>query len=96
MTTIDFNLSEGDMVTVKSFPDMGEFEVCGLHCLNGAISYTINDGEKEDVKYEYQLKLVKPNKVKPRKIGFKEKDEPKGIPIVNHIGETRGIEIRED
>lgn len=93
MTTIDFEFSEGDMVTVKSFPDMGEFEVCGLHCLNGAISYTINDGEKEDVKYEYQLRLVKAGRAKPKAIGFKERAEPKGNPIVNHIGETRGIEV---
>lgn len=93
MTTIDFEFSEGDMVTVKSFPDMGEFEVCGLHCLNGAISYTINDGEKEDVKYEYQLRLVKPSKVKPRKIGFKERESGAGKPIIDHIGEIRGIEV---
>ena len=96
MTTIEYKYSEGDMVIVTSFPDMGEFEICGLHTLNGAISYTINDGEKEDVKYEYQLKLVKPNKIKPRAIGFKERAEPRGNPIVNNIGDTHGIQIHED
>ena len=96
MTTIEYKFSEGDMVIVTSFPDMGEFEICGLHTLNGAISYTINDGEKEDVKYEYQIRLVKPNKIKPRAIGFKEREEPKGVPTVTHIGDTRGIEIHED
>ena len=96
MTTIDFEFSEGDMVTVKSFPDMGEFEVCGLHCINGAISYTINDGENENIKYEYQLRLVKPSKIKPRKIGFKERAEPRGNPIVNNIGDTHGIQIHEE
>lgn len=95
MTTIEYKFSEGDIVTVKSFPDMGEFEVCGLHCLNGAISYTINDGEKEDVKYEYQLTLVKPTKIKPRKIGFKERQEVAGKPKIEHIGDVHGIEIHE-
>lgn len=96
MTTIEYKFSEGDMVIVTSFPDMGEFEICGLHTLNGAISYTINDGEKEDVKYEYQLRLVKPNKVKPRKIGFKDRPKVAGRPTIDHIGDTHGIQIHED
>ena len=95
MTTIEYKFSEGDMVSVTSFPDMGEFEICGLHTLNGAISYTINDGEKEDVKYEYQLKLIKPTKDKPRKIGFKERPEVIGKPKIEHIGEIGGIQIQE-
>ena len=96
MTIIEYKFSEGDMVIITSFPDMGEFEICGLHTLNGAISYTINDGEKEDVKYEYQLQLVKPTKVKPRKIGFKERQEVAGKPKIENIGDVHGIEIHEE
>ena len=96
MTTIEYKFSEGDIVSVISFPDMGEFEICGLHTLNGAISYTINDGNEEFIKYEYQIQLVKKNKVKPRAIGFKERAEPRGNPIVNNIGDTHGIQIHED
>jgi len=95
MTTIEYKFSEGDMVIITPFPDMGEFEICGLHTLNGANSYTINDGEKEDVKYEYQIKLIKPSKVKPRKIGFKERELGTGKPIIQYIGETKGIEISQ-
>ena len=93
---VEFKYAEGDSVTIVTNPDMGTFEVSGLHCLGGSISYTINDGNKEFIKYEYQIKLVKPNKVKPRAIGFKEREEPKGVPTVTHIGDTRGIEIHED
>ena len=96
MTTIDFNFSEGDSVTIVTNPDMGTFEVSGLHCLGGSISYTINAGNEEFIKYEYQIQLVKKNKVKPRAIGFKERAEPRGNPIVNNIGDTHGIQIHED
>ena len=93
MTTIDFKYSEGDSVTLVTRPDLGEFEVSGLHCCNGSNSYTINDGVEEQGKFEYQLKLVKQNKVKPRAIGFKERPEEIGKPIAEHIGNTHGIEL---
>jgi hypothetical protein len=93
--TIDFKYSEGDFVTIVANPEMGEYEVSGLHCLGGSISYTINDGSEEFIKYEYQIKLSKSKNVKPRQIGFKERQEPKGTPIINQIGETKGIEVGE-
>ena len=93
--TIDFKYSEGDFVTIVANPEMGEYEVSGLHCLGGSISYTINDGSEEFIKYEYQIKLSKSKNVKPRQIGFKERREPKGAPIISQIGETKGIEVGE-
>ena len=102
MTTIDFKFSEGDSVTLVTRPDLGEFEVSGCHCCNGSNSYTINDGVEEQGKYEYQIKLVKAGKVKPRKIGFPERKGQcrfkgrKGKPIVEHIGNTHGINIADD
>lgn len=94
--TIDFKFAEGDFVTIVANPEMGEYEVSGLHCLGGSISYTINDGNEEFIKYEYQIKLSKRRNAKIRQIGFKERVEPKGTPTINHIGETRGIEITDE
>lgn len=92
---IDFKYSEGDFVTIVANPEMGEYEVSGLHCLGGSISYTINDGSEEFIKYEYQIKLSKSKNVNIRKIGFKERQEPKGRPTIDHIGKTDAIEAGE-
>lgn len=93
--TIDFKFSEGDFVTLLVAPELGVFEVNGQHCINGAISYTINDGDKDQIKYEYQLELYESKEVVIRKIGFKDRTEPKGRPNITHIGETRAIEVDE-
>ena len=93
---IDFKFAEGDYVTVIANEDMGEMEVSGLHCLGGTLSYTINNGVEEFIKYEYQIKLSKRRNPKIRQIGFKERVEPKGNPSVTHIGNTHGIEMSDD
>lgn len=93
---INFKFSEGDYVTVIANPDLGRFEVNGLHCENGAISYTINNGEVEHIKYEYQLKLERRNKVVFNKIGFKARKEGKGKPIIDNIGYTGCIEVEDN
>ena len=95
MTTIEYKFSEGDYVTVIANEDMGEMEVNGLHCLGGTLSYTINNGVEEFIKYEYQLELAKAKKIHIRKVGFM--GEGKSAKVsVNNIGETRGIEIHEE
>ena len=97
MATIDFKFSEGDSVTLITNPNLGEYEVNGLHCTNSSISYTINDGEEEQVKYEYQLRLARGDKTKKRKIGFKERKEQAGFKgrkgKTTIIGNTKGIEL---
>lgn len=96
MIKIKFKYREGDIVTIIVAPELGLFEVNGQHCINGAISYTINDGDKEQIKYEYQLELHEEKDVEIRKIGFKRRPHLQNHPSVIRIGKLEHVEVDEE